>query len=339
MIRFFLASVIALAGLGTTALADTRDVYTVSDIEVDETAGTVIEARQQAMDSARVEGARVLIDRITLAEDRIAAGGIMIDAEAAERLSAAVDVQEETAGAGRYRGKLAVVYNPLMVRAHLDSLSVPYVDTQAPVGMIVPLAGTASLEYAWREALGAERRETLSPYVTSNSPAYSAFSDWLDLSAEANALGARRGIIANLMGRDGAWRVGVSVVTAAGTEDIGVTAGSATLDDAVEAMLALLDEHWKRASVIRSGMRTSALASVRYTSIAEWNTLRGALARSPLISDFKIDAVARDGAMVEFSFAGDPPRLQKDLLQRGVFLTQDETGWVLRSAVSPSGGQ
>ncbi len=338
MIRYILASVIALAGLGFVAAADTRDVYTVSDLKVDEVAESVIAAREKAMASARVRGARQLIDRITLPEDRIAAGEIMIDLPTAERLSAAVDVQEETAGAGRYRGSLAVVYNPLMVRAHLDSLGVPYVDTQAPVGLVVPLAGSATSEYAWRETLGAGRRETLSPFVTASGPGYTAFSDWLDLAPEANALGARRGILADLMGRDGFWRVTVSVVTAAGTEEIGTTAGSATLEGAVDAMLALLDENWKRASVIRSGTRTSAQASVRYTSLAEWNTLRSALARSPLVSDFKIDAVARDGAMVEFTFAGDPPRLQNDLLQRGVFLSQDETGWVLRSAVSPSGG-
>lgn len=337
MIRILIASLFALVALGLGASADTRDVYTVSDIEVDESAGTLIEARERAMAAARIKGARVLIDRITLADDRVSAGGIPIDAALANRLSAAVDVQEETAGNGRYKGTLAMVYNPRMVRAHLESLSVPYVDTQGPKGLLIPLASSAGLEAAWREALGTGRDETLSPYVTSNSPGYSAFSSWMELSPEASAMGARRGILANLSGRDGAWRVTVSTVTAAGTEPVGTTPFAQTLDGAVDAMLGLLDENWKRTSVIRSGERTPATASVRYTSLIEWNTLRGALARSPLISEFRIDAIARDGAMVAFSYAGDPPRLQNDLLQRGVSLSENDYGWIVRSAVSSSG--
>ena len=150
-------------------------------------------------------------------------------------------------------------------------------------------------------------------------------------------MGARRGILADLSGSDGAWRVTVSTVTAAGTEPVGTTSYAQTLEGAVEAMLSLLDENWKRTSVIRSGERTPATASVRYTSLAEWNTLRGALARSPLISEFRIEAIARDGALVAFSYAGDPPRLQNDLLQRGVSLSENDYGWIVRSAVSSSG--
>lgn len=339
MIRILIACFFAAVALGQGASADTRDVYTVSDIKVDETAETLIQARERAMASARLQGARTLIDRITLSDDRIAAGGVQFDVDLASRLSAAVDVQEETAGAGRYLGKLAVVYNPRMVRAHLESLKIPYVDTQAPVGLLVPLVRSPETEAAWREVLGTGRSQTLAPFVTSNTPGYSEFTEWFELSAEASSMGARRGIIADLSGRDGAYRVTVSVVTAAGTEPLGTTSYAATLEEAVGAMGRLLEEAWKQASVIRSGKRTPATASVRYTSLAEWNTLRGALARSPLISEFRIDTIARDGALVAFSYAGDTARLQNDLLQRGVSIQQNDSGLVLLSAVSSSGGQ
>lgn len=338
MIRMLLASVLAAIAASFTAVADTQEVYTIPGLEVDETAATLIEARENAMAAARLAGARILIDKITLPEDRVAAGGIPLDADLANRLSAAVDVQEETAGAGRYKGVLQVVYNPRMVRAHLDSLKVPYVDTQAPLSLMVPVASSTYLEEAWREALGAGNPGALAPYVTANLPGYSSFSDWAALSPEAGSLRARRGVLAELLGREGAWRVSLSVVTAAGTEAIGMTMPVATLEDAVAAATQLLDENWKRASIIRGGARTQAKATVRYTSLAEWNTLRGALARSPLVSDFRTTAVARDGALVTFSFLGDPERLQNDLLQRGVALGDEpEGGWVLRSAVSSAG--
>ena len=338
MIRMLLAPMLAALFAVSSAAADTQDVYTISDLEVDEVAPTLIQAREQAMAAARLQGARRLIDKITLSEDRIAAGGVPIDGALANRLSAAVDVQEETAGAGRYKGTLWVVYNPRMVRAHLDGLGVPYVDTQAPLSLMVPLAASADLEEAWREALGPANPGALAPYVTANLAGYSSYSDWNALSPEAGSLRARRAVLAELMGREGAWRVSVSIVTTAGTETIGITLPARTVDDAAAAMVGLLEENWKRASIIRGGERTQAKATVRYTSLAEWNTLRGALARSPLVSDFRTTAVARDGAVVTFAYLGDPQRLQNDLLQRGVALGEEpQAGWVLRSAVSAAG--
>ncbi|MCA8901059.1 MAG: hypothetical protein KDA53_07380 [Hyphomonas sp.] len=340
MIRMLLAAAFAALVLVSGAKADTRDVYTIPDLAVDETAGSLIEARERAMAAARTAGLRLLLEKITLAEDRAAAGGIPVTAALAERLSAAVDVQEETAGAGRYKGVLRVVYNPLMVRAHLDGLRVPYVDTQAPLGLMVPLASNYALEDAWRMALGENNPGALAPHVTANSPGYSAFSTWNDLIPEVASQRAKRGVLAELMGREGAWRVQVSVVTAAGTESIGATPPMPTLKDAAVAVSRLLGENWKQASVIRGGAKTQASATARYTSLAEWNTLRGALARSPLVSDFKTNAVARDGALVSFAFVGDPQRLQGDLLQRGVALNDEpDAGWVLRSAISASGIQ
>lgn len=338
MIRMLLASTLAAMFAVFCAAADTQDVYTIPDLEVDEVAPTLIQAREQAMTAARLEGAHRLINKITLNEDRIAAGGVPVDGELANRLSAAVDVQEETAGAGRYKGVLRVVYNPRMVRAHLDGLKVPYVDTQAPLSLMVPLASYAELEEAWHEALGPSNSGALAPYVTSNLSGYTSYSDWYALSPEAGSLRARRAILAELMGREGAWRVSVSIVTTAGTEVIGITLPAPTLEDAVDSTVKLLEESWKRASIIRGGDRTQAKATVRYTSLAEWNTLRGALARSPLVSDFRTTAVARDGAVVTFAYLGDPQRLQNDLLQRGVALGDEPSaGWVLRSAVSAAG--
>lgn len=341
MIRLLLASVILACMATLPASADTREVYTVRDIEVDEQAASVIEARDKAMSVARQKAARTLLTKITLSDDRTAAGGLPVDYALAERLSAAVDVQEETAGAGRYRGVLSVVLNPLMVRAHLDGLGVPYVDTQGPTSLIVPLARDYQTQEAWRTALGARNANALAPYVTASDPGYTAYSDWSAFSTEAATVGARRGVLAELSGSNGSYRVTLSTVTVAGTELLGSTGSAASLAGAAEAAAAFMDEDWKRRSIIREGARTATSASVRYTSLAEWNTLRTALARSPLVSDFKITAIARDGALVNFSYAGDEPRLQNDLLQRGVSLgaAPDVEGLVIRSAVSAAARQ
>lgn len=339
MIRdVFVAAVLAIA-MAATANADTREVYTIRNIAVDEQAGTVIEARERAMVAARIAGARALINRITLPSDRSAAGGIQVDAALAARLAAAVDVQEETAGAGRYRGKLAVILNPQAVRAHLEALKVPYIDAQAPLALMVPVATQTGNEAAWRAALGARNDNALVPFVTAVSPGYSAFSDWSQLTSEALAAGARRGIIAELQGREGAWRVVLSTVTASGNDPVGATPPASNLTEAANAVSRLLDESWKESSIVRDGARTQVAANVLYTSLAEWNTLRAALVRSPLVSEFRTRSVSRLGAQVNFAFAGDTARLDSDLRQRGVALSREGSELVLRSAVSASGGQ
>jgi len=335
MIRLVLAAMfLSLVGAGYVH-ADTKDVYTIRNISVDETAPSVIEAREKAMAAARASAARQLINKITLASDRNAAGGVPIDSSLASRFTAAVDVEEETAGAGRYRGKLAVVLNPQTVRAHLDSLKVPYMDQQAPLALIVPVAGSG-LQSAWTEAFGERNRGALVPTVTARAGGYSAFSTWSDISPEATPQNAKRGIIAELQGRDGAWRVIVSTVTATGNEPVGATPPASTLQAAVNAVTNLLDESWKQSSIIRDSNRTQVSASVLFTSLVEWNTLRGALARSPLVSDFRTTAVAREGALVTFSYAGDENRLRNDLVQRGVTLARESNELTLRSAVSTS---
>ncbi len=318
------------------AMADIREIYTVRDISVDEQAGSIIEAREKAMNAARVAGAKQLINKITLSEDRNRAGGIAIDLATAQRLSAAVDVQEETAGAGRYRGKLAVVFNPRMVRAHLDTLKIPYVDTQAPLALMVPATSVASAQTAWRNAFPASNNAALAPY-TKATGSYSTASDWTAIASELTTARARRGALAELEGREGAWRVKLSILTAEGKEAVGTTGAVPTIETAARAASLYLDETWKKTSIIRDTVRTLADAEVLYTSLPEWNTLRGALSRSPLVSELKIRGVARGGALVSFNYAGDFQRLRSDLSQRGVSVSQNGAGFTMRSAVSPSG--
>ena len=340
MIRWILAAACLMLGAAPIAAADVRDVYTVRGIEVDEQAATVIQARDRAMAAARLEAARAMINRITLPRDRSAAGGIPVSGDLASQLTAAVDVEEEVAGAGRYRGSLSVVLNPQQVRAHLSSLGVPYLDSQAPLAMLVPVAGDGATADLWQRAFPESSQGALVPFVRASGYNYNAYTLWNDLAPEAVPLGARRAIIADLQGRPGAWRVILSAVTAAGNEPIGATPPAGSMEQAIAAVSSLLEEGWKEASIVRGGARTEVDAVVRFTSLAEWNTLRSALVRSPLVSDLRTKAVSREGALITFAFAGDEARLRSDLVQRGVTLAQETDGELtLRSAASFTGLQ
>ncbi|MEL6245420.1 MAG: hypothetical protein AAFY43_02305 [Pseudomonadota bacterium] len=333
MIRAFISSILMSFACVGLASADTRAVYTISDIPVDQTAESVIEAQQRAFAEARLIGARRMIQKITLAEDRAEVGGVPVDMSLADSFVAAVDVQEETRGGGRYRGTLSAVLNPRMVRSYLQSLDVPYVDRQAPLALLVPVA-PEDLDAAWANAWPDAIDGALAPLATARLGGYSANSDWGELLSETNATASQRAVIAELRGSEGAYSVALTQVTAAGRTSIGRTRATPDLESAAEAASAYLDAVWKRQSVVRSGIRTVTTANILYTSLAEWNTLRGGLSRSPLVSDFKIEGVARDGALISFAFAGDIQRLTTDLRQRGVDLDTDPQGWVMRSSMT-----
>ncbi|MEQ9315697.1 MAG: hypothetical protein RLN72_07580, partial [Henriciella sp.] len=279
MIRIILAALFVFAGFGPAAQAQTREIYTIRDISVDERADTVIEAQQKAFASARIKGAYRLIERLTLAEDRI--GKIppgSIDAETANRLAAAVDVEEEVRGAGRYVGKLAIVYNPVMVRTFLDERAIPYIDSPAPMAVVFPVSDTFD-NSSWSAVWPDQSAGRLAPFTVSRTYSVSPQSDWFELRPDVDAANARRAIKAVLSGRQGAFRVNLISVTAAGETELGSTSIAATAAEAASAAADALDAIWKDQSIVRSTERTPGRSTVFFTSLVEWNTLRTALAR------------------------------------------------------------
>lgn len=335
MSRYFCLCLLAITTLVTAAVAQSRDTYTVRGIAVDETAESVIEAQQLAFASAKFDGLQQMIARVTLREDLIAAGDLGLTQELADSLSAAVDVEQETRGAGRYRGRLSVVFSPPALRAFLEQAGVPYTDRSAPRALMVPIAAPG-LEFAWTEAFEDLSQGLLAGYVTSRSGRYDRYSTWEQMREEAVANQASRAVVAELLGRAGAYRVRVSVVTPSGVERLGLTASRPSLEEAVAAVGIVLDDAWKRTSIVRETERNALEATVRYESPDQWNKLRRALAQSPLVSEFLTLAVAKDGAYVRFIFAGNGERLIEDLRGRGVVITADEEiGWVLSSSIGP----
>ena len=317
-----------------TAAAQLREIYTIREIEVEESAGSVIQAQQQAFASARIKGAYRLFERLTLPEDRSGRlGSGSVSAALANRLAAAVDVEKEERGGGRYVGELAVVYNPSMVRDFLNERNIPYTDQTAPKSVVFPVQSGGDA-YAWNEAWPDASRGRLAPFETARGNTATVSSGWETLSGDVLAADARRAIKAELLGGEGSYRVRVVSVTAAGETDLGTTNSAATLEDAADLAATLMEEAWKRSAIIRSSERTPVETTILFTSLPEWNSLRAALARSPLVFDFEIAGLSRQGAVVKFAYAGDRQRLVSSLRERGVEVETDDMGWVMTSAIT-----
>lgn len=333
MIRLILLTCVLVFALAFGAQGQSRDVYTINEIAVDERAPTVGEAQIKAFSAAKIIGARRLIERLTLPEDRLAAADLIIDQALADQIAAAVDVEEEVAGAGRYRGSLAVVYNPAQVRAALTRVGLPFTDSLAPQAVLFTNTSNG-MDLAWNMAWEESPKGSLVPLLISRSAGYDPETPWNVMQQEIALYGAQRAIFANLRGSQGGYLVDLVSVTPSGVERIGVTRRASSLSGAIDAVTLRLNDDWKLNSIIRDESRTLIEATVSYTSLAEWITLRGALVRSPLVSNVQTRAISTDGAVVAFAFAGDGQRLISDLRDRGVVITAEQIGWVMTSAVS-----
>jgi len=331
MFRFSVLVVLCMSFWQPLADAQSREVYTVSGIEVDETADSLIEAQKNAFSKARMIGAQILIERLTLTEDRLAANPEPIMEEQADLLAAAIDVEEEVAGAGRYRGVLAVVFNPRAVRTYLDELDLAYTDVQAPEAVLIA-ASDLPEQYAWSMAWPSQNGGQLVPLKISSNSDISVGSDWNDLASEVVLYDTRRAILAELSMTDGFYVVQLSSITPGGRREIGKTSLTGTIGQSVQAAQALLEDDWKRISIVGDADLTAAAATIRFTSLAEWNTMRQALAGSPLLSQLRTRAISTDGAYIEFEYAGEGQGLISDLRERGLVLTMQDPAWMIRSA-------
>lgn len=334
-VSILLGAFVALMTAVMPASADTRAVYTISNIAVDETAPDTREAEAQAFAAAKVIGLRHLVAKITLPEDRALLNDEFYSYQNANSYAAAVDVDNEKRSATVYRADLSVLYNPTRIRAALNQAGVPYVDQQAPMSLVVPVASNPQSLDAWRAVWPDRDANALNPYVKALSY-YTSNDGWVDIESEVRSVGAKNAILAELTGAPGAWQVRLVRETSGGATTIGVTNQVPTMKDAVIAASAYVDATWKRQSVIRDTSRTRTEASVLYSDLQTWNNLRQALSASALVSEFQVKAISANGALVSFAFAGDENRLISELRQRGVKVEMGPEGWVVTSALRMS---
>ena len=316
-----------------SASAQSREsAYIVSGLEVDARAATAAEAQQTAWAEARLRAAQVIVERMTLAEDRASSGLPMVTPDIANRLAAAIDVQEERRSADRYIGVLRVVFDPGQVRRFFRDAQTPFTDIVAPLALLS--ANTSGVSGGdinlWRASLETAGAEGLTPFVVAER-VYTVEQGWAVASAEGQTKGARRLVTATLSGAPSAYQVtlvetqiggGVS-----GTRQLGPYL---TVEDAAQGVRAAMEGAWKRASIIRSQATRPLTATAVFNSQADWVRLRSALIQAARVSELRVDVISIDGALVTFSFAGERPDLDADLRRQGVLISDGPAGPVLR---------
>lgn len=333
-----LAASLALAG---TAFAQSP-VYSVRDLPIDKTAPSAAEATNQGRAEARVIGAQRLIERLTLPEDRASARQ-PIDAATVARSYRSVQSQGEksssVSGGIRATGFVTWSYRENEVRSYLDSLGVPYVDSQAALAMIVPVAAAGVDPAQWGaqwttvangQTVGKSDDTVLTPYIGSTE-GWSRRPAWMDIQEELTRVRADHGVIAEAYQQGAQYYVRlIDMRTNIPNPDIGVAGPFVSLQSAQAGAVMEMQRAWKAASIVRGSGATNLTLVAAFADISEWVKIRRGLETSRLVKQLNIESVSTAGADISFAYSGRPDQLAADLRSKGVDLSGSDGNWLLR---------
>lgn len=342
---FFLAALCAFAP--GAASAQSANVYAVSGVHVDETAADAATAQAAAFAAAQRLGYERLVRRLTVPEELAARGGApQLDAAAIERLVLSVDIEEQRRSTTRFVGRLTVRFDPSSVRTLLRQNNLAVVDTRTSPVLVaaVAVADTAPETAAlWREvwAQGGFGDElvplAVAPETLQGAPAWDSAAPFAQQAGAASTLFATLRVqgstaTAALIEVDANARRDRGEVTARinGADSAALRAALASLADQASTRI---QNDWKSRLAVGAGQRARVSASALYQNLQQWDRIKDGLegAAQTLISEIRIEAVGREGALVSFSFVGDRNQLVTELGRRGVSLEETAQGPVLRA--------
>jgi len=339
----FVAVLAVSVAAGGTAFAQ-NPVYRVKDLVVDAVAPSAADAGLQGRNAARLAGAQRLINRLTLPEDRTRATQ-PIESSAVSQLYRNYQTQGEmksssVSGGIRATGVVTWTFDEERVRAYLDQRAVPYVDNQAALALVVPVAAANVNANDWASqwvsgSAGKSDETSLAPYVASMR-GWSQRPTTADVQSELTATGAARGVIAEAYMQGPQYYVRLTDMrTTVTNSTIGVVGPFVSLSAAQSGAVSEMERAWKSASVVRSTGSTGVSLIANFDDLQQWTRIRKGLESSRLVRDLNVESISVAGADITFNYAGSPEQLQSDLRSRGVELTSANGGGVLQATGAP----
>ena len=328
----------------SAASAFAADPFTVAGVYVDATGESAIAAQTEAISNGQLRAANMLIERLTPGGQRESAGWQGLDVETAARLIRGMEIANEKRSAGRYLGDITVAFNPAAVQGYLKAQDMLMISSQSSERLVIPvLSGKlASGAHAWGAAWeNPALTHALTPMKAvpsgqrlSLTAGAATAGDIAALKAEGARFGARQILVAEA--RDTG--AGISVALKDYNLDTGQARdmGRVSAPDfaaAAMAATARLESDWKQAAITQIDNAVSMEVSVLYRNHSEWQRLQNVINTSAQISDARLDALSKDGALMTITYGGDIGRLANELSFKGVTFEQSEAfGPVIRVA-------
>lgn len=328
------------------------DLFTVSGVRVDQTSSNAVQARTLGLAQAQRTAFGRLAQRLTTPADQSRLTLPRPDDATLDRLVRGLDVEELPRTSGtRYLGRFAVRFDPAGVTALLQGAGFTVLDTRGTPILVVPVLAQAQAPAPgapavdpWRQAWeqGGYARELLPLAVAPSSVTGPA--EWSTAATAAANVGAGSALFAIARVSTGSLTADLvetapgGVRTNRGQVSAPLSGGDAGVPDAfrrlADAVNARLQAEYKlRPASATAGERRKLQVSALYSDMAEWARIKEGLgAAGSVLSEIRIEAIARDGAIVSFSHAGSPADVAVALQRFGLQLSSTQIGPTLRAA-------
>ncbi|MEQ8967068.1 MAG: DUF2066 domain-containing protein [Azospirillaceae bacterium] len=324
-----------------------NDAYSVSDIQVDVSAGSTEAAREQAFAEGQRRAFAGLLDRLSVSRTELDPASVS-DAEIG-RMVRGFTVDEERTSPGRYAASLTYTFQPDAVRQVLRQRAVTYSDIDSRPVLVLPVLREGGADRLWDSPnpwleawLDTEGGGTISTVVP-----FGDLADVRDVPVEA-ALEGDREAFARIQERYGAGDTLVTVARPEGgqltvsMQRYGAGGGGTTnvlsvqgtgpeaYADAVRRVTGQLEADWRQVATVQSGTRNSVTVLVPFGDAATWFQTRLRLSRVPTIETMRVISLSRADAVVALDYLGTEDQLRNALTQQNLRLDPGTYGPELR---------
>lgn len=350
---------LAMAGFLLTlpALAQTRSgsVYTVSNVAVDSTSQSAVQARDIARADGERRAFRTLMERLTLRQDWSRLPKVT-DADLVS-LVQDYEVTSERSSTVRYLATLTYRFRPEPVRRLLRDRGIAFTETQSKPLVVLPVLSAGNRAVLWDDPNPWRAAWSQQPLSEGLVPMQVPSGDLAAVQAidTQQALRGDKDALAEIGRHYDSGDVLVAQAALSGSGDqrtlqlttVRYSAGFSDQnwvssvrsepkesDDnlfarAVATVVADVSEAWKKATLQNTGEEATLTAVVHMTSLRDWVVVRDRLQNIPAIQRATLLSLSQDGARVEIHYVGDPQQLQLVLSQRDLVLAQGDADWTL----------
>ncbi len=355
--RSMLLAFAFVLGAGTAAAAPQDKPFTVAKHPVDATDKDAVAAKAKAHGEGQQAAFRALLKRLVPVTSYNRLGRLkQIDArEFAQGLA----IRSERNSGTQYIASLDFSFSPQGVRDLLRREGVPFIDAQAPLAVLVPVArepegaGRSRADEAWASVWGdldldnsvtPMKLETLKPALASAVAKLGADGGAADRQfsgeyggrpvvvalAEIDASGKKATV--TLAGRDAVGPISLKRTYRVADGDVAYA-----LELAAVVALGTFEGRWKFVNAqsrggddVMSGPGASVRIQVEFSGPAQWYEIRQQLLNTPGVEDMREESVAARFAEVSLTFPGGAEQLAAALAPRGLSLRGAGGSWLLR---------
>jgi len=361
------ASLVLFMVMGFAAHALAEDTFVVRDVEVDVTAATAAEARDQALAEGEQRAFQEMLQRLTSRADW---GSLpqLTNAEIAPYIQD-FEVTSEKVSAVRYIATLNYTFKEQPVRRLLADRNTPFAMTRSKPVAVVPVYAEAGATEAavlwddpnpWREAWAARSGSgglvplivpAVDPSDAGVVTAEQALQgDQSSLSAITRRAGAYTALVAHATrenAADGSPRIKVSLTQygPGGPEHRSVKtytsregeSSDALLMRAADAVALEMEQVWKSRNLVQVTGQSVTPVVLPIANLRQWQTVKERLELVPVVQHTELVVLSRDHARLNLFHMGTPDQLAVALQKADLSLSRQDTGFAAGGSMGGAG--